>query len=66
MADLQADREDFLYQLGRESVDEWSVFEQEERANLEWFRSLGDADLVAYTLGRLSTLDDESEVRHEH
>jgi hypothetical protein len=55
-------REALLFRLGRESAEWWCVYEQEELANLEWFRLLGDADLIQYTLGRLSTLDDESEV----
>lgn len=64
MASLQEDRDNLFYQLGRESAMSWCVFEQEELANLEWFRSLGDNDLVNYTLGRLSPLNDECEVRH--
>jgi hypothetical protein len=59
-----ADREAFMFQLGRMSADEEWVFEQEERARLEACQELGDIDLVCYTLGRLSTLWEESEVSH--
>lgn len=64
MTNVQVDRDTLLYQLGRESVDEWAN-EQDELAMLEFWGLQGDGDMVQYTLGRLSTLpgyDSESEV----
>ncbi|HEU5376125.1 MAG TPA: hypothetical protein VFV38_11840 [Ktedonobacteraceae bacterium] len=56
-------REELMYRLGRESVEDGWLFEQDELSALDHFRALGDDDLINYTLGRLSTLDDENEVQ---
>jgi hypothetical protein len=60
---LVTDLDAFLFACGREDATQTWTSEEQERARLCFWETLGEADMVAYCCGRLSLLDGE---REEH
>jgi len=59
---LVTDLDAFLYEMGREDAMDEGISECEEQARLQYWKACGERDVIQYTRGRLSILDNEQEV----